>query len=107
MWYALIKGDNPEKGVTVDTAGFPEDLDFSRLKHCSTWSVWIFWDTGVKQQVALINWGGGSVYLFRDVNTDECCNIKQHAHILPMVRGALVYNYLFHRFYPVLVGPTN
>jgi hypothetical protein len=102
MWFALIKGKNPKDGVTIDCAERPEELNYSKLHKCSTWSVWVFWDDDTKFKVADVDWSGGAGYCFYNEFGKERCFIDQHDHIIPMISGAIFYNNLFSRY----MGPT-
>ncbi len=106
MRFELIKGDSPETGYSVDTADCPNNLDYSTLHHCNHWSVWVYWDDGSRFKVAHVVWLGGASYCFHDPYTDEQCCIREHDHIIPMVRGALFYNHLFGRYESCITTKT-
>ncbi|MFA5344783.1 MAG: hypothetical protein WC315_00710 [Candidatus Omnitrophota bacterium] len=98
MYFVLVKVTDKGKETLVDFADCPNELEYHRLQHCYEWFVYAHWINGTRTKIAAVNWSGGASYCFDDPYAENRCCIKEHDHIVPMVRGALFYNHLFKRY---------
>jgi hypothetical protein len=84
-------------GLPVDVQDYAEDLDYSRLHHSNSWSVWIVWESE-SVKIAEVNWSGNSGYIFDDPYAKAYQFIRRHDLIVPLISGCIVYNSIFHRY---------
>jgi hypothetical protein len=106
MRFELVRINDKGQESSIDIADCPNELEYHKLHHCQDWCVYVHWDDAVKFKVAAVNWAGGASYCFHDPYTDDRCCIREHDHIIPMVRGALFYNNLFSRYASCRVAKT-
>ncbi len=106
MQFELMRVNSKGQEAPIDVADCPNELGYHKLHHCHEWCVYVRWDDGSRFKVVEVNWSGGASYCFNDPYVEDQCHIKEHDHIIPMVRGALFYNNLFSRYASCRVAKT-